>query len=574
MDYKFACPDWQARLASGRSLVPDFPLDRALADQAATLFDRLSLPDVPGQPTFGEAAGDWFRDIVRAIFGSLGSDGVRRVPGVFNLVPKKNSKTTNGAGLMVTALLLNQRPNAQFGLFGPTQEIADLAFAAAKGIIEAKIDDPFQQQLRETLYVQDHVKTIVHRVSGAKLKVQTFDPAVATGGKFAGWLLDELHILGSKPYTSRVLGQLRGARAAIPEAFGVIITTQSDTPPSGAFASELEYARKVRDGEIDDATILPVLYEFPREFQMDKAEPWREPSTWPRVNPNYGRSINLGVLESLYREAAGKGEKELREWASQHLNIQIGLALANDQWAGVRFWSGAASALTFDDLLARCDVITFGVDGGGLDDLFGLAAIGREKITKRWLAWSHAWVHRSVLGLRQEIAADLERFAEAGDLTIVDTLGEDIDGAVDYIVRAKDAGLLPERDAVGMDPYGIGEIVDALGDAGVAGEQICAVTQGYKLMGAIKTVERKTADGTFAHGGQQMLDWCVGNAKVERKGNSLLITKQVSGVAKIDPLMAIFDAASLMALNPVVSSGPSIFDIGELWGEDVRTLQS
>ncbi len=572
MVYKFACPDWQARLAEGRSLVPDFPLDRALADQAAKLFDCLSLPDVAGQPTFGEAAGDWFRDIVRAIFGSLGSDGVRRVPGVFNLVPKKNSKTTNGAALMVTALLLNQRPNAQFGLFGPTQEIADLAFAAAKGIIEAKPDDPFQQQLRETLYVQDHVKTIVHRVSGAKLKVQTFDPAVATGGKFAGWLLDELHILGNKPYTSRVLGQLRGARAAIPEAFGVIITTQSDQRPAGAFASELDYARKVRDGEIDDATILPVLYEFAKDFQTDKKEPWRDPATWRRVNPNYGRSINLGVLESLYRESAGKGEKELREWASQHLNIQIGLALANDQWAGVRFWQNAASTLTFEDLLKRCDVITFGVDGGGLDDLFGLAAIGREKTTKRWLAWSHAWVHRSVLALRQEIAGDLERFAAAGDLTIVDTLGEDIDGAVEFIVRARDANLLPERDAIGMDPYGIGEIVDALGEAEIAAEQICAVTQGYKLMGAIKTIERKTADGTFSHGAQPMLDWCVGNAKVERKGNSLLITKQVSGVAKIDPLMAIFDAASLMALNPVVSTGPSIFDIAELWGEDVRTI--
>ena len=564
MGYSFACPDWAERLYTGRSLVPDLPLDRALADQAARLFDRLSLPDVAGQPTFGEAAGDWFRDIVRAIFGSLDASGVRQVPGVFNLVPKKNSKTTNAAALMTTALLLNQRPNAQFGLFGPTQEIADLAYAAVKGLIEAKPDDPFQQQLRETLYIQDHVKTIVHRVSGAKLKVQTFDPSVATGGKYAGWLLDELHVLGNKPYTSRVLGQLRGARTAIPESFGVIITTQSDTPPAGAFASELEYARKVRDGEIEDATILPVLYEFPREFQIDKKEPWRDPATWRHVNPNYGRSVNLSVLESLYREAAGKGEKELREWASQHANIQIGLALASDQWAGVRFWPGAARKFTFKDLLARCDVVTFGVDGGGLDDLFGLGAIGRERETRRWLAWSHAWCHRSVLKIRQEIAGDLERFAAAGELTIVDDLGVDIAGAVDFIVQARVAGLLPERDAIGMDPYGIGEIVDALGEAEIAGEQICAISQGFKLMGAIKTVERKTADGTLIHGGQAMLDWCVGNAKVERKGNALLITKQISGVAKIDPLMAIFDAAALMALNPQAGDQTSAYETEEL----------
>ena len=33
--------------------------------------------------------------------------------------------------------------------------------------------------------------------------------------------------------------------------------------------------------------------------------------------------------------------------------------------------------------------------------------------------------------------------------------------------------------------------------------------------------------------------WCVSNAKVELKGNGILITKQASAKAKIDPLMAL-----------------------------------
>jgi len=51
--------------------------------------------------------------------------------------------------------------------------------------------------------------------------------------------------------------------------------------------------------------------------------------------------------------------------------------------------------------------------------------------------------------------------------------------------------------------------------------------------------------------------YCVSNARVEPKGNAILITKQASGAGKIDPLMALFDAVSLMAMNPQPVSPPS-----------------
>jgi phage terminase large subunit-like protein len=118
--------------------------------------------------------------------------------------------------------------------------------------------------------------------------------------------------------------------------------------------------------------------------------------------------------------------------------------------------------------------------------------------------------------------------------------------------------------AIGVDSAGIGDIIDELTsqERDISMEQIIGISQGWRMNGAIKTTERKVAGGELIHSGSPMMAWCVGNAKTEAKGNAIAITKQVAGTAKIDPLMATFNAVSLMALNPAaqnVSSGDILF---------------
>lgn len=555
--WSLACPDWQQRLLYGRSLVPKLPLNLAEGDRAVRVFNRLRLADVPGTPTMGEAGGEWFRDIVRALFGSLDPvTKARAIRELFLLVPKKNSKTTNGALLMLTALLLNERPRAPLIMTAPVQDVADLAFSAAAGAISL---DPV---LSKKLHVREHLKTIIHRETKADLQIMTFDPAVLTGQKVVGALIDELHVVAKMSKAASAIRQLRGGMMPYPEAFLAFITTQSEDAPSGAFRSELQKARAIRDGKQDGA-MLPVLYEFPEEMQQDP-HAWRNPKNWNMVTPNEGRSIHLPRMVEDFTTAEATGEEELRAWASQHLNIEIGLALHSDRWAGADFWEAAGrDDIDLESIIRRCDVVVVGIDGGGLDDLLGLTVVGRDRETRDWLTWSHAWAHGIVLERRKDIAPKLRELAEAGELTMVQAPGDDVAALADIVVRIKEAGLLPEEAAIGVDPVGIGAVVDELASParGITAKQISGISQGWRLSAAIKTTERKVAGGEVAggallHGGQRLMAWCVGNAKVEPRGNAILITKQASGSAKIDPLMALFNAVSLMALNPQGASNP------------------
>jgi phage terminase large subunit-like protein len=546
--WSFACPDWEERLKAGRTLVPELPLDESEADRAVGIFNKLCLPDVPGRPPMAEAAGAWLQDIVRAVFGSLDDEGRRQVPELFALVPKKNSKTTGGAAIMVTALLMNRRPRAEFILVGPTQEVADLAFQQAAGMIDA---DP-AGYLPKRFLVQEHIKTIHDRRTKAKLKIKTFDLKVMTGAKPAGVLVDELHLMSTMAFASRVIGQIRGGVIANPEAFLIFITTQSDAPPAGAFKAELQYARGVRDGRIaEGARTLPVLYEFPEKMQRGAERAWQDPKHWPMVLPNLGRSITLDRLEADWRSAQEKGEEEITRWASQHLNVEIGMALHSDRWVGADYWLGAADeSITLDGLIGRCDVAVAGIDGGGLDDLFGLAVIGRDRASKDWLLWARAWAQPEVFDRRKIIAEELAGFAADGDLVVCERPTQDIEEACAIIKQLLDAGLLPEKAAAGLDPVGVAAVIDELALNGIDGGMVVAVPQGYRLSGAIWTAERKLKDGTLWHAGSRLMSWCVGNARLEQRGNAVLITKQAAGRAKIDPLMAAFDAVTLMGRNP------------------------
>ncbi len=556
-EWTTACLDWEARIVEGRSLISSQPLYEAEAAAALEIFKSLRVVDVAGSPTFGEIGAQWVFDFVAAIFGAYDAEtGKRLIREFFLCVSKKNTKSTIAAGIMNTALIRNWRQSNELLILAPTIEAAQNSFKPAADMVRA---DPELNAAEDGfLHIQDHLRTITHLKTKATLKVVAADSATVAGKKAAFVLIDELWEFGFKPNADAMLREATGGLVSRPEGFVISITTQSDKPPAGVFRDKLQYARQVRDAVIDDKKFLPVIYEFPKSMIESKA--YLDPSNFYITNPNLRRSVSEEWLTDELRKETQKDASTRNTFLAKHLNVEIGLSLGSDRWAGADFWESATDeSITLEALIERCDVIVPGVDGGGLDDLYGLTLLGRERDTDHWLSWSHAWCHRSVLDRRKSIASQLKQFSDAGELTIVDNELEDHEKIVEIIVNVRDAGSLA---CVALDPEGpYGELVDALAREGITEEegQIVGVPQGYKLMNAIKTTERKLANGTLKHSKSSLMNWCVGNVRIEPTATAIRATKQNAGDAKIDPWCALMDAATVMVRRPE-SQGKSFWE--------------
>lgn len=534
-----ACPEWESLLVAKQSIIPP-PIFPDQAEQALGIFKELRVSDLPGKPTFGECSEEWVFDFVNAIFGGYEAETGKQLIREYGLlISKKNTKSTIAAGIMLTALILCWREDEEHLILAPTKEVADNSFKPAAGMIRA------DEELSDMFQIQDHIRTITHRVTRNTLKVVAADTDTVSGKKSGRILVDELWLFGKRANAEAMFMEALGGQVSRNEGWVIFLTTQSDEPPAGVFKERLDYWRSVRDGKINDLKTLGVLYEFPDSMVESKA--YLEPKNFYITNPNIGRSVSEEWIADQLLKNQNKTDGTLQQFLAKHLNIEIGLNLRSDRWAGVDFWEPQIRQVTFSDILQRAEVATVGIDGGGLDDLLGLYVIGRDKETREWIGWGHAWAHEIAVRRRKSEESRFNDFVKAGDLTIVKRVGQDTEEVAEYVSRINDAELL---DKIGIDPSGVGQILDALVEAEIPEDSVVGVSQGWRLGGAIKTTERKLAEGVLIHGGQPLMAWCVGNARVEPKGNAILITKQASGKGKIDPLMALFNAVSLMALNP------------------------
>lgn len=236
MEWTTSLPDWEKRIVAKESLIPCEPLFSDVAEVAIEVFGNLIVPDMPNSPRMRDVMPKWVFDFVAAIFGAYDPETKRRmIKKFFLLISKKNGKSTIAAGIMLTALELNERNMAEAVILAPTKKIAGNSFDAARGMIEFDPDGELQQKYN----ISAHTKTITSLFNKSTLQVIAAEDRTAGGAKAAFVLIDEQHLFGEMMSAEAIITEATGGLTSKPDGFIIILSTQSSAPPAGVFRTEL-----------------------------------------------------------------------------------------------------------------------------------------------------------------------------------------------------------------------------------------------------------------------------------------------------------------------------------------------
>ena len=462
----------------------------------------------------------WQTDIIATLFGWKREDGTRRYREALVAVPRKNGKTSLGAGIALYMLLCDSEPGAEVYSAAYSREQASLVFEPAAQMVK------HSDALRKRCRVIDSQRRIVHLASGSKYVAIPAEVASTHGFNPHAVIFDELHTQKTRDLYD-VLKTGMGARGQ--PLFASITTAGHDRH---SICWEVwDYARKVRDGVVADPYFLPVIYELPHEAD------WTDKANWRAVNPNFGVSISEDYLDEAFARAVEITAQE-NTFRNLHLNQWTEQAV---RWFSREKWDSCRT----DTAIPYGAEVWAGLDLSATTDLSALVLVcpmpgGEFIVEPRFWCPRDMAVNRS-----RRDRVPYEAWMAAGHLN--GTAGS----SVDYEQIRADIHNLAERytmRTIAIDRWNANQLAHQLESDGLS---VGFFGQGYASMSSpSKALEGLILDGKLQHPGNPVLDWCASNVALEGPdaAGNIKPSKKAS-TERIDGIVALVMALGVWAIE-------------------------
>jgi phage terminase large subunit-like protein len=290
------------------------------------------------------------------------------------------------------------------------------------------------------------------------------------------------------------------------------------------------------DGTIDDASVLTVIFAAPEDAD------WRDEAVWRACNPSIGLSPTIDFLRREFAKAqTPAGEAAFRRY---HLNQWVEEIA---KWIPLKKWDACGDGKPAwkawpEELKGRRCTLAFDAtksfDFASMCLRFEPVAPG-EKVK---FIWKH-WLPADTIAARAAAEkVGFDRWQRDGAIT-------EIPGAVFVLAwaikEARAASRDYQVDKIGWDSWNALEFYNRLVSPGAGDDErplpedlFVEMRFGTKTLGAAtREFERKVLAGELAHGGNPVVRWMIGHARVRFDENMNYVPAKKLTENSIDGVM-------------------------------------
>lgn len=496
------------------------PFNNESAQEAICFIENLYLTgDFHGRPFVLQG---WQKEVINSVYGTVKENGLRQYKYAYLEIPKKNGKTQMTAAVALYHLVCDG-PGGQIYCCAAEREQAALVYRAAKEMIEQSV------ALGNLLRVIDSKKEIHNRNTGTYLRVLSAEAYSKHGVNPTIVIFDELHCQPNRELWDYMTF---GSGSTRKEPLFWTITTSGMDPDRKTIGYEVHsYAQEIINGTKIDPIWYAKIYSAP-----DDADIFDE-KTWYIANPSLGVSIDIEVVRE---ESISAKNSESAERLFRWLRLNQWISIKRIGWLPLTLWDETTKNRPIEELFGkRCYA---GIDLSSKIDLTAIAYLfPPQEGLSEWRFFFNAWIPEN--NMKERDARDhigYTKWYEKGYLMA--TPGD----TVDYRVikdSIEETDKLFNVEYYCGDPWHLEILRQLLGED--IQRKVIEIPQSMAGMSAgMGELERLFRAKEISHNENPLGRWCFGNIRIATDGNENTKPMKNKSIDRIDPIVALIDAAS------------------------------
>ena len=451
-------------------------------------------------------------EVIYPAFGwKESATGLRRFRQVFLFIPRKNAKTTLVSFLGLSVLFQDGEQRAQLYCAAAERGQAKLIYDALTSMVNS------EPRLLKRLNV--YKNELKYPKYDSYLKVLSAEAGSKHGFNSHAVFFDELHTQKKRDLWDVLNSSMLSREQPI-----TFVMTTAGTDVNSLCYEQYEYAKKVRDGIIEDDRILPIIYE------AEAGDDWHDPKVWKKANPGLGTTISEKNFRIEYDKAA-KNPAAVNTFLNLHLNMWT---TAAERWITDDDWKACAGGFSMDEVK---DLPCWaGLDLASTRDLNAFSALWVDKVRRKYYLKVWHFVNRATATDKNMTkGVDYLDFQSEGSVIITEGNATDYDFIYDWISKFSEENKI---ESIAYDRQYASYIAPKLAERGLRVEPF---GQGWvSLSFPTKQFEIEVMKRNIVHNGERCMRWQMGNVTLQRSvtGDVKVIKDRAKPHKKVDGVVS------------------------------------